>query len=151
MQRDPKETPVFVSRLIVCEKSGRWAAAVKAALPEVRPCEVRSLTQCQRELDASPHSIAAVETTAENLEFIVGWLGQSSSRHPDVRFVALLSPGLAAAEALLREAGAVEVLASVSEAPILARMAARQSRLVPSQAGSFRELVAERLPFAAHA
>jgi hypothetical protein len=138
-------------RLIVCEKTGRWAAAVKAARPAARLAEVRSLTQCQRELDASPRSIAAVEVTAENLEIALGWLVQVSRRYPDVRLVALLTPGLAAAESLLREAGAVEVLRSTIEAPLLAHMAARQAPLAPDQAGNFRQLVAERLPFAPHA
>ena len=139
------------NRLIVCEKTRRWAAAVKAAQPALRLAEVRSLAQCQRELDASPQSIAAVEVAAENLEVILGWLVQVSSRYSDVRLVALLATELATAEALLREAGAIEVVSSTIEAPQLARMAERQARLFPHQAGSFRELVAERMPFAAHA
>ncbi len=142
--------------LIVCEKSGRWAAAIAAApaarrAASPRLAEVRSLTQLQRELEASPQSIAAVDVTAENLEVVLGWLVQASSRYADVRLVALLAPEVAPAEALFREAGAVEVLTSVVEAPCLARMAGQQSRRFPRPLGSFRELLAQRMPFAAHA
>src|SRR5688500_5853901 len=135
MQLGLKEHRVSANRLIVCEKTGRWAAAVQAALPGLRLAEVRSLTQCQRELDASPQSIAAVEVAAESLEVILRWLVQMSSRYPDARLVALLVPELESAEALLREAGVVEVLTSTIEAPQLAGMAARQARLFPHQAG----------------
>ena len=52
---------------------------------------------------------------------------------------------------LLRQAGAVDVICSLLEAPRLARLARRQLTLAPKQAISFDEFVAERMPWRAYA
>src|SRR4029453_16307909 len=96
-------------RLIVCEKSGRWAVAFRRALgDETRQMiEVRSVLACETMLAHHPASIIAVEITAANLDPLVvavpGWLRD----FPHCRVMALAAADLASAETLLREAGAI--------------------------------------------
>jgi hypothetical protein len=138
------------ARLIVCEKTGRWAAALRRALKgqSAAIVPVRSLTQCQATLNAAPASLAAVEVTAANLAASVEFFTQTA-RHPLARLAALIPAELAGAELLLREAGAVDVLISLAQAPRLARLFVRQQRLSPAADRSFQQLVAERLPWPA--
>lgn len=130
------------SRLIVCEKTGRWAAALRGAGANVS--SVRSLAQCEAAI-AAEAGVAAVEITPANLEATVHWLSRVALR-PGVHLAALLPAELSAAEPLLREAGAIDMLSSVSAAPRLARLAAR-GRRAETPAMSLSELVSQRLPW----
>jgi hypothetical protein len=136
------------SRLIVCEKTGRWAAALRAAGATVS--SLRSLTPCAAALAADPAAVLAIETTPANVEAVLALLLRVA-RLPQTRLAALLSADFAAAEPLLREAGACDVLTSVTVAPRLVRLARRQQRQSPPPAQSLREMIAARLPWAAHA
>lgn len=136
------------SRMIVCEKTGRWAAALRAAGATVS--SLRSLTPCEAALSADPAVVLAIETTPTNIEAVLGLLLRSS-RLPQARLVAFIAADFAAAEPLLREAGACDVLTSVTEAPRLVRLARRQLRQAPPPVQSLREMVAARLPWAAYA
>jgi hypothetical protein len=139
-----------VARVVVCEKTGRWAAALRSALKGgCDLIETRSLAQCESDLE-DQSGLAAIEVTEGNAALAIDWL-QRISRWPNVRLVALVSPELAAAEPLLREAGALDVLTSVLDVPRLARMAVRQVAPTPTNQPTIRELVFQRLPWAAHA
>jgi hypothetical protein len=139
-------------RLILCEKTGRWAAALRISLDAAGPqlVETRSLAACEEALAQSPASLVAVEVTVANLEAVVEFLRQSSQRFGQSVVVALLTVDTAAAASLLREAGAIEALRSVLEAPRLARLAGRQFALAPAEQLSLREFTAQRMPWAAH-
>jgi hypothetical protein len=140
-------------RFILCEKSTRWAAALRAALTKSQPqiIETRSLPGCEEALAASPASFIAVEVTIANLETALAFLRRTPSHFPNAATVALLSPETLAAAALLREAGAIDVAASVLASPRLARLAQRHHAQVPAEPLTLSEFVAQRLPWPAHA
>jgi len=138
------------ARLIVCERTSRWAAALARALPNPSKLvvSVRSLVQCQAALESAPASLAAVEIAPADLASTIEFFARTA-RFPKAQLAALVPAELAAAELLLREAGAVDVLTTLAQAPRLARLFVRHQRRAPATDRSFQELVAERLPWPA--
>jgi len=98
-------------------------------------------------LQTAPSALVAIEVTAATLEATVEFLVRCGQSHPTARFVVLLDPDLEPAQPLLREAGAVDVLLTIREAPVLARLAVRHAALTPRQELGLRETVAQRLPW----
>ncbi len=144
------------SHLILCEKTPRWAPAFRAALsfshsPTMQMIETRSLPGCEEALAASPASFVAIEITAANLEATLNFLRRVALRHPSAVVAALLSPETLAAASLLCEAGAIDIAASVLEAPRLVRLAQRHHQQAPADALSARQFVSERLPWPSYA
>ena len=137
-------------RLIVCEKTGRWAAALRRALqtPGEEVISVRGFPQCWSAFTAAPASLAVVEVTADNLERTSEFLVRAAE-FPQARLAVIVSRELAAAELLLREAGAAVVLTTLAQAPGLAQLFVRHQQLAPAVQRTFQELVAERLPWPA--
>jgi hypothetical protein len=80
----------------VCERSGRWAAALRVSLArqamvtsrEPRVYEVRSLEELAERLDTRPLSLALLEVHLSNLGKLFSWLADHSRRFPRSRFVA---------------------------------------------------------------
>jgi hypothetical protein len=147
-------------RLIVCERTSRWAAALRRALVQ-RPgavASVRGLAQCREALALAPASLVAIEVTADNVGAVVDFVA-GAGHSPQTRVAALIPAGLAnapletaeleTAELLLREAGAVDVLTTLAQAPRLARLYGRHERLAPAEGRNFQQLVSERLPWPA--
>jgi hypothetical protein len=138
-------------RLILLEKTGRWAAAVRLAhagrLPPL--VETRSWADCSAAVRDWPRSLVAVEVTPGNLGAAVDWIVSAARSFPACRLVCLTTPELSPAELLLREAGAIDVIRSVLETPRLARLARRHDVRAPRQAQSLEEFVAERMPWPA--
>jgi hypothetical protein len=141
------------ARLILCEKTSRWAVALRRVLgPQSGVLvETRSLADCGRELAAAPASIVAVECAAENLDRVLIGLGEWSRRFAAARFVALGIPTLESAEPLLRECGCVGVLHSPRQARLLARMALRQLARAPQPDLSLEDALVANLPWPAAA
>jgi hypothetical protein len=139
--------------LIVCEKTGRWAAALRSALGERPPSlvETRSLAGCEAALVDAPHSLVALETTASNLEATLAFVGRSIGRFPRCYFVALLDPEICDAALLIREGGAIATFDSVLDAARIVRLAKRQLARAPRQEAEGRESVWERMPWASFA
>ena len=102
--------------LILLERSSRWAAAFRREMRKAgklrQPIpiqEVRSVLQCQRELEAALHSVVALEILPQNLVSMAKALSDWSRHFPSARFIALAARGLEPHELLLREAGAIHV------------------------------------------
>jgi hypothetical protein len=138
------------ARLIVCEKTGRWARLFRRAqgVGEV-VSEARSLAQSGRLLAESPASLVAVEATPANLEVVVASLADWTRTVPAARFLALTSPADASFGLLLREAGALDVLCSASQVPAAARLARGHLARAPREELSWRDAILARLPWAA--
>ena len=140
--------------LILLERASRWAAAFrrelrKAAKPgqPVPIQEVRSLPQCQRELESSPHSVAAVEVLPQNVDTMSTTLRDWSHRFPDARFVALASRGLESQELLLRDAGAIHVTFSPRSLDSLLRLIRRHLARAPQPNLTLEEAIWAGLPW----
>jgi len=137
------------ARLILCEKTNRWAIAMRRALDKRSDVlvETRSLAQCLRELAASPASLVAIETTMDNLDSVVALIESQSRRFDQARFVALAGDSIASAEPLLREAGAAAVFTSARQARQLARIALRHLAHAPPDDLPLVEAIWDRLPW----
>jgi len=126
---------------------------LRASLGERRPqvLETRSLALCQAALAEAPASIVAVEATPDNLEAVVGFLGNVNERFPHVAVAMLLAPELEPVACLLREAGALEAIASGLDAPGVALLAQRHYQRVPQREMTLHEFVADQMPWTAYA
>lgn len=134
--------------LIVCEKSGRWALALRAALRGDLPLvETRAPSQCSEALLAAPTALAAVAVTPQSLASMVELIGRISRDFPAARVLALLEPGAESAEPLLREAGAADVFLSPQQAAAIAGLAQRHAALSPAARLPLRAASAARLPW----
>ena len=109
--------------LIVMERSGDWAAALraefqdrslklKAAAPAPRIVETRSLDELWERLRQWPAALVAVELTEANLPSILAALARAEREHPRAAVLVLAERRLAACFALLLEAGAMHCIAS---------------------------------------
>lgn len=114
------------ARLIVCEREGRWAAALRreTAGTGVRIWETRSVPECCEEAAISPASFVVLEVQGNLLEAMrfISWQRRAA---PLVRWAATVSRELAACESLLREAGAVHVVTSPRRLWLLVQTACR--------------------------
>ncbi len=140
-------------RLIVCERTSRWATAVRAELAgrTLAIVETRSLAGCQEALADAPLSLAAIEVTAANFDAVRQFTMQVSRGFPQAAILALLAADAADADLLLREAGAVDCAASVLDVPRLVRLARRKLALAPPRDTTLSEFVADRLPWPTNA
>ncbi|MGC3966850.1 MAG: hypothetical protein QM775_05610 [Pirellulales bacterium] len=112
--------------LLVCERTGLWAAAIRANLLRTavdgrpRIVETRSFVECRRrfEVDATSESAFAplvVEADSTNFGAVLDLLTAHLSRRPRVPRI-VVGAGLSAdAEAAFREAGAIAYVASPRE------------------------------------
>jgi hypothetical protein len=103
---------------IICERTNRWAAALRFelaarddAVATSRIHEVRGLDELSSRLPGLSNCLALVEVTAANLESVLTWIATANQSATGLTTIALLDlnlPGLQIAPAL-REAGAVEI------------------------------------------
>jgi len=100
--------------LIMMERSGDWAAALRLRLERsvVRLVETRMLDQCWQRLVEQPTSLAALELTAENVRPLLAVLQRMQDELPEVRAIVMAERKLAAYETLVREAGAIYFVVS---------------------------------------
>ena len=138
--------------LIVCEKTPRFAPALRTALDSspISMVELRGLAQCEAAIAEAPASLLAVEVTAANLTAIIDLTDRVGRRFSQSRWAALITPELGRAESLLREAGAIDVLSSTLEAPRLARLARCHLALAPAEEFDLHESIDRRMPWPAY-
>lgn len=144
--------PMNPVHVIVCERTGRWAVALKRALggaPNLT--ETRSLPACTAQLNLQPASVVAVEVTALNLESVLTSLAAWQRQFPGACAIALADESLAAADHMLREAGAALVLHAAREAPRAAKLALRHAAQVPAPDLTLERAIHSRLPWAGRA
>jgi hypothetical protein len=114
------------SCVIVCERTLRWATAIRRHLgSDIRLRQTRGLGECAHELAAAPASLLALEVTRENLSGVLTLLSDLGRKFPLARAMVLAERGLEPYEWLLREAGAVHFTTSPREPDELARLATR--------------------------
>jgi hypothetical protein len=119
----------------LCERSGRWAAALRAALGRTgwplaslpKIVEVRQLDELTARLEARPDRLALVEVKRGGFADLLVWLSTANRAFPRARFVALVDRGVyewvdidpalrrrsrQSVVDTLHEAGAIEVVTS---------------------------------------
>jgi hypothetical protein len=104
---------------IVCERTSRWAAALRLELAQDDPAprlrELRHLSELDAEISARP-AIVAIEVHRGNFAAVLHWLSRTRVRQQLTRCAALLDRSLASdSESVigpLLEAGAVAIAPS---------------------------------------
>lgn len=140
--------PSVPARLIVCERSGRWAVALRRELADagVRISETRTLADCWSELVESPASFVVLELGGD----VAGLLGRMASQprdFPRARLAVVADRSLAGYQWLMREAGAVHFLCSSRQVGSLAQLACRHLAQVPPPLQSLTERIWTSLPW----
>ena len=137
------------ARIIVCEKTGQWAIALRRLLAPGghRVQETRSWPECWAELARHPASLLVAEMTAQNVELMLERLTDLPRRFRQARAVVVGDRDLARYEWAVRTAGAAHVVFTPRELPRTARLIVRHLALAPPPELSLREAVWQRLPW----
>ena len=147
----PRLERLSLARLVVCERNGRWAVALRRQLPEprVRVFQTRSLPECWEMLVPWPASLLVVEATRTNVGDLVERMGALGRRFPLARVAVVAERGLADCQWLLREAGAVYFTESPRRLAPLADLAVRHLAAAPQRALGLQERIWASLPWGA--
>ena len=113
-------------RVLVCERSRKWALALARHLPGVSALrQTRGLKEARAELTSAPASLLVLELTAENRAGVLTLLGELGDGFPLARAAVVAEADMKSYEWLIREAGASFFSCSVRDALELARLAER--------------------------
>ncbi|WP_254509799.1 hypothetical protein [Anatilimnocola floriformis] len=140
-------------RLIICERTPRWLAAWRRALPAASwnwLTSALSLTQCEQLLREHPGSVAAVSVSAENFAVALATLHRWQNELPQVRTLALCSADISrqpTAVALLQEAGVLLAIDRTQQLPAAARLVRRHLRRQAAIQLPLPDAVWQRLPW----
>jgi hypothetical protein len=148
---DPQPWPegLAAARLLVCERTGRWAVALRREplLKPQRVYETRSLADCWQMLAGHPSSFVVAELTRANIEGLLDRLGGLERQYPRARVTVVADPSLADYQWLVREAGAIHFLTSRRYVHELAVVAARHLSQVPEPRTSLADRIWAGLPW----
>ena len=119
--------------LIVLERTGEWAVAIRRHLDElaVRLLETRSFDEFWLRMAEHPTALAAWELTESNIRLLTAALVRLQREFPRASAVILAGRRLAACESLVREAGAIHVIDSSRSLPELTEIVRRRASQSP--------------------
>jgi hypothetical protein len=136
------------ARLVACERTGRWAVALRRELPPgVRVWEARSLAEGRAVLAEGPAGFAVVELAPAGVDPLVEWLVRLDREFPLARAAVVADRSLAPCEWLVREAGAVHFTTSPRLVRPLAEVALRHLAEAPQPPRSLVEEIWAGLPW----
>jgi hypothetical protein len=137
------------ARLIVCERLGHWAAALRRELhvPELRVYETRSLAECWEMLAGHPASFVVAELTRPAVQALLDRIVRLGKEFPPARAAVVAERDLAPCEWLVRESGAVHFCVSPREAGPLARLAVRHLEAAPQPERTLVQQIWDELPW----
>ncbi len=143
------DNPPSAARLIVCERSGQWSAALRGELAEagVRLWECRRLQEAWDALAQTPAAFVIAEAAEENLEDLLRRMTWFSRDFPNARIALVAQRSMARCEWLVREAGAVHFLTSPRQLTPLAGLVIRHLANVPQPSQSLLERIWASLPW----
>ena len=137
------------ARLIVCERSGRWAVVLRRELgaETVRVYETRNLTDCWAVLRGAPASFVIVELSAGRVAALLRLMASLEREFPLARVAVVADRSLAGYEWLMREAGAVHFKCSPRQLGPLARLASGHLAQAPAPQQSLTQQIWAGLPW----
>ena len=137
------------SRLILCEKTGQWAARLRSVMPVKRKwtLETRSLLQLGEALRDNPASLAIVEITAANLQPALQAIGDWRDRFRSSQFVVATERGREDFAWAAREAGAIGAVIP-RQLETVARIWRRHAEHFPPKEDEPLQPIWDRLPLA---
>jgi hypothetical protein len=137
-----------MSRLIVCERSGRWSAGLDRFLsPDTPRTTVASLVLAEEALRATPHGFVVVEIAAAEVAKVFEWLTSVERRFPPARTAVAGELTLRQYEADLLEAGAVCCLWGFRRLRPLSALIERHLEGAPRAPVSLVDQIAAQLPW----
>jgi hypothetical protein len=136
-------------RVIVCERGGAWAVALRRELGEAAPGvhQTNSLADCWDALAAAPASLLVVELTARGAASLLDRIGRLPREFPLARVVVVADRRLRAYQWLMREAGAVHFTCSPRRMAAVARLARRHMAQIPQPPQDAVERIWAGLPW----
>lgn len=136
-------------RVILCERSGNWAIALRRHLPADSTLrQTRGLGEILGELAQSPAALVLVELTGRNCLGVLTLLEQMAGRYPRSATVVLAQRPTEEQRWLMYEAGAVHVVDSPREVGPLAALARRHFARSPAAPAPLAERIWQQLPWA---
>ena len=143
-------------RLIVYERSGRWAVSLRRAAASISRhdwelCETRSLPECLDAVRSSPDALVAIELSRRGAGDALSAIIAIGDQFPTARVAVLADRPMARHEWLARELGAVAVAASDRDLRPIVQIAQRHFRRLPAPPRSFRQRVMSELPWSSAA
>lgn len=138
-------------KLVICEPTPHWIVALRWSWTQAsnQLVGVAQLADCSCLLQSQPASLVALDCVGWPLSEVLAWMRQTQASFPLVRLVALLDRGHRHEEWLLREAGAVHVLANTRQVDILISLYRRYQTAVLDAPTNLRESIWEQLPWSA--
>jgi len=135
-------------RLVVCERTGRWAAALRCELSGagLRVWETRSLADCGTLLAESPASFAVLELSERRIREILDFIRHWQAEFPLFRFAVVADRDLASYKWFMHEAGAADFICSVRKIGAVTRTACRHLAQSPPLPQSLTERIWANLP-----
>jgi DNA-binding NtrC family response regulator len=137
------------ARLIVCERSGRWAVVLRRELAaaNVRLHETRSLAECWEMLAEHRWSFVVVELSHDNADALLERLARRERQFPRIGVAVVADRSLRAYQWLIREAGAIHFVTSPRQLGPLAGVACRHLAHAPETRRSMTERIWASLPW----
>jgi len=151
-RRDPRPLPegAAPARLIVCERSGSWAVALRRALAEADPDlqETRSVPDAWDLLARSPASFVVAELNSATIDLLLARMAWLERDFPLARVAIVAARSWQRYQWLMRAAGAIDFVVSPRALAPLAQAIARHLRHSPQPRLSLAERIWEELPWA---
>jgi hypothetical protein len=151
------------SQVIILERDGHWAAALRHELGHPRPhrhcpdstpasndaagvIEVRSWDECWQRLAKDPEALVAAELTDTNPDTVLAAFSRMDRQFPQAAMLIQTNRRLAPYRRFLREAGALHFVTSPRRLEELVEIVLRRCARLPaaiSSAGRVDEILAE--------
>lgn len=141
MNREERRLRTRLAHLVVYEATGRWAALLRRLVAGWPLRETRSAAECLDRVGDRPASFVVVELLPAELDEALSLLARLDAAFPQACPVAVGGPQTRPCEWLAREAGARHVVRTVRHAPVLADLAQRHFRTVPTPELGLREKI----------
>ena len=145
-----------LTRLIVCERTGKWASALCRTLPDQGRWifQTRSLKQLRDAASSHPISLILIEVRTRNLLAAAEMFEQLRRSHPRCHLIAAAGnryhgnrPATSLAEWVLREIGVSQWIWSQRQIAIVCRLWSRHCRLHPPVEQTLRQQIVQGLPW----
>jgi hypothetical protein len=138
-----------MAQLIICEKRGIWAAALRwhQKSHRISMLGTRSLMDARSELQRAPDSVAALEATTASVEGVLRLLLESRLAWPRSRIIVLLTNEVAGFDELCWESGAALVVVSPRRLDLVMRFVQKCLAMQEPLEMTMRERVWTELPW----
>jgi hypothetical protein len=137
------------ARLIICERTGQWAVALRRELPQpdVRVHETRSVSECWELLGRCPGSFLVVELTRANADAVLDRMAWLERDFPLARVAVVAERSLGIYEELMRQSEAIHFTNCPRDLGPLACLACRHLDQAPRPQRSVTEQIWDSLPW----